>query len=279
MTDRTPLISIIIPIYNGVRWINRCFRSILNQTAINILDLEVCICNDASTDETIILLEEWQETFNNMDIPLKIFKNRSDTPGGVGYSKNRAVSISTGNFLCFQDIDDVMLPNRIIKQYEKTSNETEYTLIFERKKVGGFFESKRGTPEDLVFFNKHLDLGGKICRVDECLLIYTFHSNQATLSIHEDTIWNLRLERLEKVVLNNWSKFTIWNAGKQGRKLYNSLSQENKSKVEALCDVDKNKIGHKYTPFDPVERKSGPEIDIIHFKDAIPPFVICMKIL
>ncbi|KAJ8954088.1 hypothetical protein NQ318_004393 [Aromia moschata] len=145
-------------------------------------------------------------------------------------------------------------------------------------RVGGFFESKHGTPEDLVFFNKHLDFGGKIYRVDECLLIYTFHSNQATLSVHEDTIWNLRVERLERVVLNNWPTFTIWNAGKQGRKLYNSLSQENKNKVVALCDVDRNKIGRKYVPFDAVERKCGPGIDIIHFRDAVAPFVICIKI-
>ncbi|VEN35678.1 unnamed protein product [Callosobruchus maculatus] len=148
--------------------------------------------------------------------------------------------------------------------------------VFNR--VGGFFESKKGTPEDLVFFYKHLDLGGKILRVDDVLLIYTYHPNQTSFSIHEDTIWNLRVERLERVVLSNWTKFTIWNAGKQGRKLYHSLSEENKSKVIAFCDVDRNKIGQKYVPFDPVQRKSGKEVDIIHFKDADPPFVICMKL-
>lgn len=52
-------------------------------------------------------------------------------------------------------------------------------------RVGGFFESKQGCPEDLVFFNKHLDLRGKVARVDEVLLIYTFHPNQTTFSIDE----------------------------------------------------------------------------------------------
>jgi len=145
-------------------------------------------------------------------------------------------------------------------------------------RVGGFLQSKKGCPEDLVFFNKHLDLGGKVARVDEVLLIYTFHPHQTTFSIDELTIWNLRIERLEKIILTKWPKFTIWNAGKQGRKFYNCLSEENKKKVLAFCDVDLNKIGKKYSAFSDDERRFGKEIDIIHFRDAIPPFVICMKI-
>lgn len=325
MQEHKHLISIIIPIYNGSNWIKRCFENILKQTAVGVLNLEICICDDFSNDETPQLLNDWKSTFENFGIPCKIFRNEESTKG-VGYSKNQAIRISSGDFLCFQDIDDVMLPDRILKQYEKAIVEPFNTIVgsqFKREpenstarytkwansltseqlnlqvftshgptvimptwfchrsvfqRVGGFFESKTGCPEDLVFFNKHLDLGGKICRVDEVLLIYTFHVNQTTFSIDEETIWNLRLERLEKVVLARWPKFTIWNAGKQGRKLYNSLSQEHRDKVSAFCDVDLNKIGKKYTAFDSGERKFGKDVDIIHFKDAIPPFVICIKI-
>lgn len=89
----------------------------------------------------------------------------------------------------------------------------------------------------------------------------------------------MRIERLEKVVLARWPKFTIWNAGKQGRKFYKSLSEENREKVLAFCDVDLNKIGKKYSSFDDGDRRFGKEVDIIHFRDAVPPFVICMKIV
>lgn len=52
-------------------------------------------------------------------------------------------------------------------------------------RVGEFSEVGRGTPEDLIFFYKHLDLGGKICRVDECLLIYSYHLDAVTFSVEE----------------------------------------------------------------------------------------------
>lgn len=100
-----------------------------------------------------------------------------------------------------------------------------------------------------------------------------------TLSIFRDTIWNIRLKRLEDQILEKWEKFTIWNAGKQGRKLYNSLRPENREKVLALCDIDENKIGKKYVTFDGKTRKTGRTLDIIHYREAEPPFVICVKMV
>ena len=44
-------------------------------------------------------------------------------------------------------------------------------------------------------------------------------------------IWDERVKALEKFVLANWTHFTIWNAGKQGRRLYRSLSHQNRAKV------------------------------------------------
>lgn len=113
---------------------------------------------------------------------------------------------------------------------------------FER--VGAFSEDGRGTPEDLLFFYRHLDLGGTVRRLDEVLLSYRYHPAQTTFSVHEDTIWNLRLQRLQENVLSRWKEtgFTIWNAGKQGRKLYRSLSLDLQKSVCAFCDVDAAKI-------------------------------------
>lgn len=45
------------------------------------------------------------------------------------------------------------------------------------------------------------------------------------------TIWNHRVRFLEDRVLSSWTSFTIWNAGKQGKKLYRSLSPANQKKV------------------------------------------------
>lgn len=49
--------------------------------------------------------------------------------------------------------------------------------------------------------------------------------------LSRETIWQLRVEAIQDHVISKWSHFTIWNAGKQGRRLYRSLTQENKDKV------------------------------------------------
>lgn len=46
-----------------------------------------------------------------------------------------------------------------------------------------------------------------------------------------ETIWRLRVDFLQERVLSQWENFTIWNAGKQGRKLYRCLSPTNQKKV------------------------------------------------
>lgn len=88
------------------------------QTCIGQLSIEICVCDDNSTDDTLELLEKWKEILSEKNIGLDIFKNTSGKSGGVGYAKNRAVDISKGRYLCFQDIDDQMLPDRIRQQYD-----------------------------------------------------------------------------------------------------------------------------------------------------------------
>ncbi|GFV41342.1 UDP-GlcNAc:betaGal beta-1,3-N-acetylglucosaminyltransferase-like protein 1 [Trichonephila clavipes] len=93
-----------------------------------------------------------------------------------------------------------------------------------------------------------------------------------------DTIWQVRLKELEERILKNWATFTIWNAGKQGRKFYRSLTPENKLKVQAFCDVDVKKISKGIYIYEKSEESPKPRIPIIHFSKADPPFVICVKI-
>ncbi|KAH3871431.1 UDP-GlcNAc:betaGal beta-1,3-N-acetylglucosaminyltransferase-like protein 1 [Dreissena polymorpha] len=144
-------------------------------------------------------------------------------------------------------------------------------------KVGGFDEGGKGVPEDLLFFYKHIELGGGVYRVDRDLLMYRYHQEAVTFSISEQTIWNHRVIFLEKQVLSKWQAFTIWNAGKQGRKLFRSLTPENQAKVVFFCDVDKNKISKGYYVYEESKSQPKPRIPVISFKDAKPPFIICVK--
>lgn len=318
MTD----VSIIIPVYNGDKWIDDCLRSVENQNFNG--KLEVSIFNDGSTDGTLSKLEEWREKLRKKSISVTI-GGHSSNPRGVGYAKNQAVEQSSGVYLCFQDIDDVMSPDRVSKQHQAAGSEqnsiigskfhrepegsTErftkwantlsqdqlYSQIYTShgptlimptwfchrsvyNKAGGFSEGGKGVPEDLIFFLRHLELGGGLCRVDADLLMYRYHPGATTFSIHEDTIWKIRMEYIQIQVLDKWESFTIWNAGKQGKKFYRNLSTANQKKVAAFCDVDPKKIKCGAYIYHESKEKIKPTVPIVHFKSAKPPFIICMKL-
>lgn len=86
---------------------------------------------------------------------------------------------------------------------------------------------------------------------------------------------------MENVLIKKpWSSgFTIWNAGKQGRKFYRDLSDDFKLNVRAFCDVDFGKVEKNYNYFDEIERKHKTTVPIIHFSKAIPPIIICVKLV
>ena len=147
-------------------------------------------------------------------------------------------------------------------------------------KVGGFQEITCGFPEDLDFFYKHVNSGGRLIKIEKALLIYRYHEDCATFSVHQSTIWDLRIEHLQKNVLSKWSNFTIWNAGKQGRRFYRSLNEVNRNKVTSLCDVDEKKIRKGFYTCELIKDDVGKPlcVPIIHFTTAKPPFIICIKL-
>ncbi|XP_077922437.1 queuosine-tRNA galactosyltransferase isoform X3 [Halichoerus grypus] len=144
--------------------------------------------------------------------------------------------------------------------------------------VGPFDEGGQGVPEDLLFFYNHLRKGGGVVRVDQSLLLYRYHPNAATHSVLETTIWTHRVRFLEERVLPHWAAFTIWNAGRQGRRLYRSLTAGTRRKVVAFCDVDENKIRKGFYCHEDSQERPKPRVPILHFRAAQPPFVICVKL-
>uniref|UniRef100_A0AC11E029 UDP-GlcNAc:betaGal beta-1,3-N-acetylglucosaminyltransferase like 1 n=1 Tax=Ovis aries TaxID=9940 RepID=A0AC11E029_SHEEP len=136
----------------------------------------------------------------------------------------------------------------------------------------------QGVPEDLLFFYEHLRKGGGVVRVDQSLLLYRYHPGAATHSVLETTIWAHRVRFLEEQALPHWATFTIWNAGRQGRRLYRSLTAGSQRKVAAFCDVDENKIRKGFYCYEDSQERPKPRIPVLHFRAARPPFVICVKL-
>lgn len=86
-------ISIIIPVYNGAKFVKRCIDKVLQ---IN-LNKEIIVINDGSTDGTLQILEEYAE---------KIVLINLDKNQGVSHARNLGLAKAKGDFIAFVDVDD-----------------------------------------------------------------------------------------------------------------------------------------------------------------------------
>ena len=92
-------ISLIIPIYNGSKYIIRCLESIKNQT---YQEFEIILINDGSTDNSLQLIQNYKEKYKEkLDINIHNQKN-----SGIAISSNNGILYSKGNYIVFLDQDD-----------------------------------------------------------------------------------------------------------------------------------------------------------------------------
>ena len=96
-----PKVSIVIPVYNGEKYLRECLDSIINQT---LEDIEIICVNDGSTDTTADILREYEAKDNRIIVINK--KN-----GGSGDARNKGLEIATGRYITFMDSDDYLAPN------------------------------------------------------------------------------------------------------------------------------------------------------------------------
>ena len=91
-------LSIIIPVYNAEQYLKKCLESVFQQN-LKLEDFEVICINDGSTDKTQQILEEFQKKYTNI-----ILENQENF--GEAISRNKAISLSKGEYITFLDSDD-----------------------------------------------------------------------------------------------------------------------------------------------------------------------------
>jgi len=98
-------VSVIIPVYNVERYLDRCINSVMEQSNIK---LEILLINDGSNDSSGEICDEFART----DDRIRVFhqKNR-----GVSSARNKGIDNATGDWICFVDADDWIEPNSIEK--------------------------------------------------------------------------------------------------------------------------------------------------------------------
>lgn len=96
------IISVIVPIYNSEKYLDRCIKSIINQ---NYNNLEIILIDDCSTDNSLSICEKYKAN----DSRIKIIKNKRNY--GVSKCRNLGLKSSNGDYIAFVDSDDFIEKN------------------------------------------------------------------------------------------------------------------------------------------------------------------------
>lgn len=114
-------ISIIIPCYNVEKYVEKCIKSIMNQT---YSELEVIVIDDKSTDGTYDVLLKLKKEYNDRFILLQNEKN-----SGLAYTRNFGVKKATGKYIGFIDSDDYVAPDYYEVLAEKILNDKSDLVV------------------------------------------------------------------------------------------------------------------------------------------------------
>ena len=97
------LVSVVVPIYNMEKYLDRCVKSIISQSYQN---LEIILIDDGSTDHSSQMCDAWAEKDSRIQVVHK--KNE-----GLGFARNTGIFHATGKYICFLDSDDYYAPEMI----------------------------------------------------------------------------------------------------------------------------------------------------------------------
>lgn len=106
MTD-LPLISVIVPVYRVETYLDRCIRSIVEQTYSN---LEILLVDDGSPDRSGEICDRWAEK----DSRIRVFHKEN---AGAGAARNMALDAARGELIAFADSDDYLAPDMYAHLY------------------------------------------------------------------------------------------------------------------------------------------------------------------
>ena len=101
-------VSVIVPVYNMEKYLNKCISSIANQT---LEDIEIIAINDGSCDNSLSILDDLSRKYKNL-----IVINQENK--GVGNARNKGLDIARGEFVKFVDADDYLDLTILDKMYK-----------------------------------------------------------------------------------------------------------------------------------------------------------------
>lgn len=127
------MVSIIVPCYNGQKFIKRCFNSILNQT---YKEIEVILVDDGSTDKSKEIIFEYKNKFLEQGMKFNyIYKEN----GGLGSAINEGLKHVNGEYLTLLDIDDYIMIDSIKLKVEFLDSHMDYNVV----RTNGYYVTEK----------------------------------------------------------------------------------------------------------------------------------------
>jgi glycosyltransferase involved in cell wall biosynthesis len=124
----TPLVSILIPAYNAERWISDTIRSAIAQTWPQ---KEIIVVDDGSTDRTLAMARQ----FESNNVRVVTHPNQ-----GAATARNKALSLSRGDYIQWLDADDLLSPDKIACQMQRAERTRDRRMLLSSS--WGYFRSR-----------------------------------------------------------------------------------------------------------------------------------------
>ncbi len=113
-----PLITVVIPVYNGEKTIRETIQSVFNQS---LSDLELLVINDGSTDSTLEVVSQIK------DERLKVYTYPN---AGLAASRNRGISLAKSEYISFIDADDLWTPDKLESQLKALQKNPKAAVVY-----------------------------------------------------------------------------------------------------------------------------------------------------
>lgn len=115
-----PKVSIIVPVYNVEKYLDKCLKSLVNQT---FKDFEIIIVNDGSPDNSSQIIENYRLKYSNM---IKVITQQNQ---GLSDSRNNGLKLATADYIIFVDSDDYIELNMVEKLYKEITEKQADVVI------------------------------------------------------------------------------------------------------------------------------------------------------
>lgn len=117
---RTPRVSIVMPVYNGERFLNQAIQSLLRQ---NFSDFELILINDGSRDSSASVLD----TYARSDARITVITHTANL--GIVIALNEGIARARGQYVARMDADDIAAPTRFEKQVQALDSDSNLSLV------------------------------------------------------------------------------------------------------------------------------------------------------